>query len=202
MDELARIDSLAIQQVKEWGEILTGFETRNRYRVIDESGRDILYVGEEDGSLLARLFLKAARPFTLRVLAGEYTALTLRRPFRWYFHHLHVFDAAGPLLCPVPREFSVFRRVYTVRGLAGSEQFTLFGPLLRPWTFQIMQDGREIGVIRKKWSGLLKEAFTDVDTFGITFPADADTYTKAVLLGAVFLIDFVHFENRSGDGAH
>ena len=40
-----------------------------------------------------------------------------------------------------------------------------------------------------------KESFTDADNFGITFPKGIDLSQKAVLLGAVFLIDFVHFEN-------
>jgi len=42
----------------------------------------------------------------------------------------------------------------------------------------------------------MKEGFTDADSFGVTFPADWDVELKALLLGAVFLIDFVHFENR------
>jgi hypothetical protein len=33
------------------------------------------------------------------------------------------------------------------------------------------------------------------DNFGITFPNGIDLSQKAVLLGAVFLIDFIHFEN-------
>ena len=54
----------------------------------------------------------------------------------------------------------------------------------------------KVGNITKKWSGLLKETFTDSDNFGITFPSDANTNQKSILLGAVFLIDFVHFENH------
>jgi hypothetical protein len=53
------------------------------------------------------------------------------------------------------------------------------------------------GKIAKRWSGLGKEMFTDADSFGITFPGDIDVQAKAVLLGAVFLIDFVHFENHN-----
>ena len=45
---------------------------------------------------------------------------------------------------------------------------------------------------------MLKEAFTKADNFGITFPADLDVTRKSLLLGAVFLIDFVHFE-RGGN---
>ena len=51
-------------------------------------------------------------------------------------------------------------------------------------------------MITKKWSGLGKEMFTDADHFGVEFPERADIALKAVLLGAVFLIDFAHFEDN------
>jgi hypothetical protein len=79
---------------------------------------------------------------------------------------------------------------------SGEEVYQLFGPILHPWTFQIRNDGGEYGKITKKWSGLLKEGFTDADNFGMIFPAEWDTKLKALFLGAVFLIDFVHFENK------
>lgn len=44
------------------------------------------------------------------------------------------------------------------------------------------------GRITKQWSGLAKEAFTDADNYGISFPIDLDINVKAVLMGAVFLI--------------
>ena len=50
------------------------------------------------------------------------------------------------------------------------------------------KDGQEVGKISKQWSGLVKEAFTDADNFGIQFPMDLDVKIKACLLGAVFLI--------------
>ena len=48
-----------------------------------------------------------------------------------------------------------------------------------------------------------KEAFTDMDNFGITFPMDLDVRCKATLIGACFLIDYMFFEkkaNQSNDG--
>ena len=42
-----------------------------------------------------------------------------------------------------------------------------------------------------------EEAFTSADNFGVTFPAEMDVTRKGLLLGAVFLIDFVHFERRN-----
>lgn len=53
-----------------------------------------------------------------------------------------------------------------------------------------------VGKITKKWSGLTLEAFTDADKSGVTFPAELDPLLEAVFLGAVFLIDFVHFEKK------
>lgn len=56
-------------------------------------------------------------------------------------------------------------------------------------------DGQnQVGRISKQWTGLVKEAFTDADNFGITFPMDLDVKMKAVVLGACFLIDFMFFE--------
>jgi hypothetical protein len=77
---------------------------------------------------------------------------------------------------------------------SGKEIFHLLGPLLKPWTFVIVKDHIEVGTISKKWSGLMKEGFTDADNFKIVFPEEWNIESKALLLGAVFLIDFVHFE--------
>ena len=57
----------------------------------------------------------------------------------------------------------------------------------------------EILSATRAWRGLLKEGFTDADNFGVTFPAQWDVKWKAISLGAVFLMDFVHFENRGKD---
>ena len=53
----------------------------------------------------------------------------------------------------------------------------------------------------KQWSGLLREAFTDSDIFGISFPMDLDVRMKAVLLAACFLIDFMYFEKTQNSEA-
>ena len=55
----------------------------------------------------------------------------------------------------------------------------------------------EIGKITKQWSGIGREMFTDAQNFGVTFPIDLDVKTKATLLGATFLIDFMYFEKQS-----
>ncbi|XP_050041644.1 phospholipid scramblase 3-like [Dermacentor andersoni] len=53
----------------------------------------------------------------------------------------------------------------------------------------------KIGAMTKVWSGLTSEYCTDAGQFAVTFPLDLDVKIKAVLLGAVFLIDFIYFES-------
>jgi hypothetical protein len=49
LQHLAAANSLMIRQQKEWGEILTGFETRNKYEVTDHWGNPVFQVEEESG---------------------------------------------------------------------------------------------------------------------------------------------------------
>ena len=200
MGRLSSISGFAISQQKEWGEILTGFETKNKYAISDTSGNKLYLAAEEAGSMLLRWFLKALRPFTIAVLKENgQVVLKVIRPFRFYFHRAEVVNARGQTLGTIERRFAFLRRIYSVADRSGREVFQLFGPILRPWTFQIKKDGAECGKITKKWSGLLKEGFTDADNFGVMFPAQWDVKWKALSLGAVFLIDFVHFENKGKD---
>jgi len=64
------------------------------------------------------------------------------------------------------------------------------------------QTGEQVGIITKQWSGIGKEAFTDADNFGISFPLDLDVKVKATLLGALFLIDFMYFETQNQNQDH
>jgi uncharacterized protein YxjI len=197
VERLSSISSLVVSQQKEWGEIVTGFETKNRYAVSDESGRALYLAAEEAGSTLLRWFLKALRPFTIAVLTeGGQVVLRVTRPFRFYFHRAEVVDSQGKSLGVIERRFSILRRIYSVFDSSGEEIYQLFGPILHPWTFEIRKNRGEYGKITKKWSGLLKEGFTDADNFGVIFPAEWNVKLKALFLGAVFLIDFVHFEDK------
>ena len=200
MGRLSSTSGLVVSQQKEWGKILTGFETKNKYAISDPSGSRMYLAAEEGGSMLLRWFLKALRPFTISVLKEDgQVLLKVTRPFRFYFHRAEVVNPRGQTIGAIERRFALLRRIYSVMDRSGKEIFQLFGPILRPWTFQIKKDEEECGKITKKWSGLLKEGFTDADNFGVEFPAQWDVKWKAIALGAVFLIDFVHFENKGKD---
>ena len=51
LQRLKELGALKISQKKEWGEIITGFETRNRYSVMDSWSNPLFEAEEQSGSL-------------------------------------------------------------------------------------------------------------------------------------------------------
>jgi uncharacterized protein YxjI len=198
-DRFARYQRLTVRQKKRWMEILLSFEVKNTYEVFDEHGAAALRVREQGQgilSLLKRIFLGTLRPFHVLVSdvgSGE-PLLELHRPFRFIFHRLEVRTVKGELLGAIQKKWSWFRRIYEVESASGHAVAELFGPILRPWTFEIRQGDREVGLVQKKWSGLGKEMFTDADNFGVDLAAIRDPKLKLLAFAAVVLIDIVHFE--------
>lgn len=200
----AKPHRLSVRQRKRWLEILTSFDSRNVYVVYDEGGNPVFNVEEQGrgvGHFLKRVLLGAFRPFTAEVedLTTSRPILSLRRPFRFFFHRLEVSDGAGRPVGAIQRRWTWLRRKYTVEDRRGYEVATLFGPIFRPWTFEIQLPGsaQEVGLIQKKWSGLLKEAFTEADNFWVEFGGVNDPAVRALLFAATVLIDAVHFERSN-----
>ncbi len=197
MSNDAAMNTFIIEQQKEWGEILTQLESRNKYIVKDTEGTDVYFAEELGGSLLSRTFLRAMRPFTMEIRSiDREILLTLERPFRFIFSELHIQNAQGIHIGSIKLKFAFLKWFYIVYDADGGVIMSIVCSIFHPWTFTIDKDGVEIGKILKKWSGIGKEMFTDADTFSLTFPEDLDGSYKSILLGAVFLIDFIHFENN------
>ena len=99
LQNLAAASALMVKQQKEWGEILSGFETKNKYEVADHWGNPMFHVEEEGGSfatIITRFLLTALRPFTMHIFSTDGKGLLLlKRPFRFFFHELEVCKANG-----------------------------------------------------------------------------------------------------------
>jgi uncharacterized protein YxjI len=197
------IQRLTVRQQKRWLEILTSFEVKNTYDVFDERGREALRVREQGSgflSFLKRVFLGPMRPFHVHVsdAANSQVLLDLKRPFRFIFHRLEVRTPEGALLGAIQKKWSWVRRIYHVESESGHVVAELFGPILRPWTFELRVSERVVGLVQKRWSGLAKEMFTDADNFGIDLTEVRDARLKVLAFAAVVLIDVVHFEKSKG----
>lgn len=181
-------------------EVFTDFESKNRYTIQTPEGGVTLYAGEAGAgawAFITRSFLKAKRPFTMQIRDGHGSVvMTIERPWTWFFSEIHVRDAQGQPLGMIDQRFAFFARQFAVLGPDHRVLAELHGPFFRPWTFRVLQGGQEVGRISKKWSGLLREAFTDADTFGVEMGPAMDPRLRPLVLAATFLIDFLYFENR------
>ncbi|MEM7199082.1 MAG: phospholipid scramblase-related protein [Planctomycetota bacterium] len=196
-DLVANQSRVLIRQNKEWGEILTGLEARNRFELCDESGRRMGLAAEEGrgfGGLMLRTMLGRCRRATIQVFGanGERVGRG-EKPFRWFFHRMEIYDG-DRRIGAIERRFSLLNRVFSIENDAGTATLTIESPLLRIWTFNVLLQGQQIGVIRKRWGGLGREMFTDADTFGLEVQEGVPAELRAVLLVATFLIDFTCFE--------
>jgi uncharacterized protein YxjI len=193
---------LSVRQRKRWLEVLLSFEMKNSYEVYDEHATPVLRVEEQGhgiGSFLARMLLGPARPFSATVsdLGKSEILLELRRPFRFIFHRLEIRDGAGRLVGAIQKRWSWVRRIYQIEDAQGQVIGELFGPLFKPWTFEIRQGGEMVGAIRKKWSGFAQEMFSDADNFAVELN-DMGPTLKMLAFGATVLVDVVHFERAKG----
>jgi uncharacterized protein YxjI len=198
---VATTDSLVIRQQKEMLEIVTDFETKNRYEIDLPDGRTIMHameLGQGGWEWLRRNFLNTKRPFHIE-LSDErgQDVMHLHRPWRWLFSRVEVLDGNRAPIGAIQQRFSILSRRFSVLDPSGTEIAILHGPLLRPWTFRVMVRGQEVGKITKEWSGLLREAFTDADTFGVQFGPGMDPRLRSLALAATFLIDFLYFERKN-----
>ena len=112
MENLNSVSDLVVRQRRELAEIITGFETKNAYSIEDVHGQQLYVAAEESGSTMMRIFLRALRPFVIRILADGSDAISLKitRAFRWYFHRVEVENGQGELLGVVERQFALLNR--------------------------------------------------------------------------------------------
>ena len=194
--DLTNYSELMIRQRVERLEAFTGFETANRYTVMTAQGDPLLHAREESATL-SRILLRNRRPLTLRVtdLNGN-DLLIASRSFYWFLPHLNVSDATGRNLGSLRRRLSFPTRRLTLEGSDGRSIAEIRGPLLRPKTFMIYQREREVARVTKQWSGLLKEAFTDADTFRLELSnREMDREFSLLMLASAFAIDLDFFES-------
>lgn len=192
-------NGLVVRQQKEMLEIFTDFESRNRYSITHPNGVPAFYAAEAgQGAVqfLTRSFLKSARPFTmqLRDPSGS-IAYRLDRPFTLWLSRMEVKDGTGRIIGTIEQRWVWFHRKFEIRDVSGLLLAELHGPWFRPWTFQIISAGQEIGRISKRWDGLGREMFTNADSFGVQFSPHMPPTVRTLALAATFLIDFLYFEH-------
>ena len=191
---------LLIHQVKEWAEILVNFETRNKYKIIDENTAPVGFMAEEAGGFfdaIKRMFFRNHRALKICLWdESKQKVMTFKRPFFWFFSDLTVYDSNNLVLGHIYRRFGFIHKKYDLVTSSGEVFGKINSPIWKLWTFKIRDSSeKEIGEISKNWGGILKEAFTDADKFSVLFE-HLDDLKKAIAFGAAISIDFDFFEDN------
>jgi len=191
---------LMIVQKRELAELF-GFETRNKY-AIEVNGAPFAFAAEQGkGGLafLARMFVGHWRTFEIHFFdSARQLVLRAVHPFRFLFQRLEVNAASGRPIGAIQQRFAIFSKRFDVTDPSGRLLLSVSSPIWRPWTFAFERDGRELARVEKKWSGMLREAFTDADRFRVAFPsAELSQDERSLVLAAAIFIDLQYFEQKA-----
>lgn len=181
------------------------FELRNQYELSDESGQPAGTVEQARQSAIAWLArlgtsFDTMLPTTLHVAAADGTeVLTLHKPwFRW---EVSVTDAAGRTIGRIKRVLRIGKPVYSLTSTGGAQVGEIRGEDWRSRNFQVLDGtGVEIGRVTKNWRGLLTEAFTDADSYAVTFSQSANADQRALTFAGALTVDLIQKQKDTGGG--
>ncbi|XP_066476824.1 phospholipid scramblase 2-like isoform X2 [Tiliqua scincoides] len=217
LEYLGQIDQLLIQQQIELMEMISGFESCNRYEVKNSVGQMVYFAAEENDDFTLNCY-GTLRPFTIKLFDSmNQVVMQLSRTFQCSIcccpcicclQELEVQAPPGTIIGYVKQKWHPCLPKFAIRNDTREDILKIEGPCVPCLCFQDIHfevkslDGKStIGGITKQWTGLAREAATDASNFGIQFPLDLDIKMKALLLGSSFLLDFMYFEgqqNRRG----
>lgn len=207
LENLIPLDYLLVQQQMEVLELISNYETENKYYVKNRWGQ-ILFFAQEQSGCCARNCFPMCRPFQMDISdLSQRIVIHLDQPSAICCKRITVEAPRGQLLGSVQQNFNLSKPSLNVLDPAGQTVFLIQGPAgyvlcgccKRNVPFKLLAlDGvTEVGSIWKVWTGLVQERITDADNFAVNFPVDLDVRLKAVLLGACVLIDMIYFETES-----
>ncbi|HLE12562.1 MAG: hypothetical protein A2504_03765 [Bdellovibrionales bacterium RIFOXYD12_FULL_39_22] len=197
---LTTLQRLLVQQRHELGEWI-GFETRNKYEILDEQKRPIGFAAEQQKGFwgfIMRSFLGHWRTFDIYIFnINRELSATAHHPFRWYFERIEVRDAAGKSLGAIQKKFSILSKKFDVENSTGATIMEVSSPIWRIWSFPFMRNGKKLAEINKKWSGFLSEALTDRDNFIVEFSdTSMNNQVRTLIVAAAIFVDLSYFERK------
>lgn len=203
MIDLSSHKNLVVRQTFEVAEWF-GFETRNKYEILDENKIPVAFAAEQQKGFfgwLLRQFLGHWRSFDVHIFNNQrQVVMHAHHPFRFIFQRLEIKDAQGRFLGSIQQRFSILSKRFDVQNARGMTVMEVASPIWRIWTFEFFHGNKLVAAIRKKWSGLFSEMFTDRDNFLVEFsdPTLSNEEKQLVLAAAIF-VDLKYFEDKAGD---
>lgn len=215
LEYLTMVDKVKVRQLYEIRELVLDYESKNKYVILNANDEQIYYAFEETG-LCERLCCGSNRGFTIHIVDNfKREVLRISRPFKCCGGGC--YGICGGVDCcsfeciieaPPGNVIGYLKQ----RGAFCASSFNIVdadnGVVLKTdgpcccvmWGCSDVDflvttpNGTEVGAVTKRWGGCVKEAFTDADTFTVSFPMDLEVRAKALLIAGTFLIDFMEFE--------
>ncbi len=174
------------------------------YNIFDPESQQQIGVAKEEPSgfiKFLRLFIsKLMLPTKVAVYdQGEPNPIfTMEKPFSWFRSKVGIYDRNGSYL-------GYFRsKLLTLGGGffvfdANECQIAEIKGDWKGWNFKFLNnDGKEMGVVTKKWAGLGKELFTSADNYiiSISDTIEQGPELSTLLLAAGLAIDIVFKEDK------
>ena len=187
----------------------------NTFKVYDSQGSH-LFTGIEDPITCCFLFQQIS-PFKIHLFDAknpEDEVMSLTKSCSCLIHcqnEVKVYSPPGNLLGTIAEGCGVLHPTYYLIDATMPETplFQLTAPIFtfscfgHDVDFPVYDVSRgqskheKVGVISKKWGGLVRELFSDSDTFGVSFPREFAPKYKALFLAACFLMDRKYFDRPS-----
>lgn len=169
-------------------------ELRNQYTLTGDDGQEIGKVEQAKQSPFAFILrlvtrMDVALPVTLNITGTDgQQALKLHKP--WFRFAVAVTDEGGNKIGSVIKRIRLGKAVFNVEGPGGEEFGTLKAENWRARDFRFDNvAGTEVARVTKSWRGLLTEAFTDADSYAVTFVDTTDNATRKLALAAALAVD-------------
>ncbi|XP_071850506.1 phospholipid scramblase 1-like [Apostichopus japonicus] len=224
LEYLSQLDQILVHQQVELLEVFTNWETPNKYQMKNILGQQIFFAFEESEECM-RQCCGPNRGFEMHIVDNmNQEVMKVSREFNCcaggsccaecgdgeeYAHKVTVEAPPGNPIGYVLQRKSFCKPHYAILDENRETLLKIRGPYCTCQTvcctddveFQVLSsdETEQVGKISKQWSGYLKESYTNADNFGIQFPMNLEVKTKAILIGALFLIDFMFFEENQNN---
>jgi len=206
LEYLAPLSKLKVKQRIELWELMTGFEFQNNYDVYNDMGQRV-FKASEKSTCCMRFCCGPQRTFEMQFI-DPYNRCVLQffRPYAKQccnlccLQYMTIQAPPGNLIGLVQQQPNRCRVVFHVKCPEDKHVATIYCPYpcqcfcCSDIPYEVHDtEGNEIGRITRKFT--IKGYVTDADNFTIEFGLTLSPSMKACLLGALFLIDFMFYEN-------
>lgn len=190
MEQMKFIDSLAIREKKKYLGVPENWKIRPVCCLSDISEEEVYYAAL-GGAAMGIGALSKVPSFTLYFLnrKGEEIFYFEKRS-GLFSNKMEVFDAAENLTGSVQKQGGS-RTAFQALDAGRRVLYDIEATSAAPEIFQIRKGSVTAGKISRRPTRIAEEGVFRNDHFGITFPLDAEIAEKSILLGVLFLIDFL-----------